>query len=331
MRIVHLLASPWFTGPAELVAQLASAQRALGHEVSVCVDAKRSAVASEELARPRFEALGLLGDVGLELSVKSSPVAVLRDAMRLRGASCDVVHAHFSHDHVVARFGRPAGAALVRSIHAPRSLTALTPAADGWTVPVVGLARRLVGQRVVVLPPLVGDDFRPPEDRPAVRRALGLEEAPTVGMVSTFQPSRRHALGLEAFASLRRRRPDARLLLVGDGVLEPRLRQQVAELQLGESVRFAGYQPAAGFARWLQAMDEVWVLGLGNDFAGRAAAQARACGARVVTVDEGALSRFADVVVAAEASALAEAALGESRRTVVLESPAEVADRKSVV
>lgn len=101
----------------------------------------------------------------------------------------------------------------------------------------------------------------------------------------------------------------------------------MAELQLGESVRFAGYQPAAGFARWLQAMDEVWVLGLGNDFAGRAAAQARACGARVVTVDEGALSRFADVVVAAEASALAEAALGESRRTVVLESPAEVAGR----
>ena len=41
MRILHLLASPFFSGPAESVALLALAQRALGHEVSVAVDRKR--------------------------------------------------------------------------------------------------------------------------------------------------------------------------------------------------------------------------------------------------------------------------------------------------
>lgn len=38
MKVLHLLASPFFSGPAESLTQLALAQRALGHEVSVAVD-----------------------------------------------------------------------------------------------------------------------------------------------------------------------------------------------------------------------------------------------------------------------------------------------------
>jgi hypothetical protein len=74
-------------------------------------------------------------------------------------------------------------------------------------------------------------------------------------------------------------------------------------------------------------MDEVWVLGLGNDFAGRAAAQARACGARVVAVDEGALERYADALVAADADAIDAAALRPERRSVTLEPAESVARR----
>ena len=62
-------------------------------------------------------------------------------------------------------------------------------------------------------------------------------------------------------------------------------------------MHFAGYQEGPAFVRWLQALDEVWILGLGNDWSGRAAAQARACGVRVVAVREGALERLADAVV----------------------------------
>lgn len=327
MRIVHLLASPYFTGPAEVVAQLALAQRRLGHEVTVAVDRKRTEAAAEELAAPRFDSLGLAAPAELELSVKSTPWAMMRDVLSLRGVSADVVHAHFSHDHVIARLGRPPGSVLVRSVHAPRSLRWTAPPAEAWTVPSAELARKLIGRPVLVLPPIVPDSFRPAVDRAAVRRALGLVEAPTVGMVSTFQASRRHALGLEAFARVRERRPDARLVLVGDGSLETELRALVTRLGLDASVTFAGYQSGDRFVSWLQALDEVWVLGLGNDFAGRAAAQAKACGVRVVAVDEGALERYADALLAPDVEAIAATALSGAQREVKLESAESIARR----
>ncbi|MCI0573586.1 MAG: glycosyltransferase [Myxococcaceae bacterium] len=317
MRILHLLASPAFSGPAENVAQLALAQRALGHDVSVAVDVKRARVSSEELAVPRLRALGLLDGGGLELSVKSAPWRVLADAWRLRARDVDVVHAHFTHDHFVARLGRPRGAVLVRSLHAPRSLRRSMPAADAFTVTSEGELARLGAGRALVLPPLVGPEYSPAGDRAALRKALGVDGAPLVGMVSTFQPSRRHDVGVEAFARVRAVREGARLVLVGDGEEEPRIRARVSGLGLADAVRFTGYQQGADFVRWLQALDEVWVLGLGNDWTGRVAAQARACGVRIVAVDEGALARTADVVLSEPTPASVSTACLEGRRREV--------------
>jgi glycosyltransferase involved in cell wall biosynthesis len=297
LRILHLLASPFWSGPAENVALLALAQRQAGHEVAVAVDRRRKKVEAEEPAVPRFEALGLLDTGGLELSVKSLPWAVWQDMRQLRARSVDVVHAHFTHDHFIARWARPPGAVLIRSIHAPRSLRSSLPRADAYTVPASTELSRLEGRRVRVLPPLVDPRFRPAESREKLRAELGLTGAPLVGMVSTFQPSRRHSLGVAAFAKLRSTKPDARLVLVGDGSLLEPTRQQVRELGLEDRVTFAGYQQGEAFARWLQALDEVWILGLGNDWSGRAAAQARACGVRVVAVQEGGLPDLADVRV----------------------------------
>ncbi len=297
MRILHLLASPFWSGPAENVGLLALAQREAGHEVTVAVDRRRKKVAAEEPAVPRFEALGLLDSGGLELSVKSPPWSIWRDMRRLRKRSLDVVHAHFSHDHLIARWACPPGAVLIRSVHAPRSLRASLPRADAYTVPASTQVPRLMGRRVQVLPPLVDPGFRPSNDREALRKQLGLTGSPLIGMVSTFQPSRRHSLGVAAFARLSRVSPQARLVLVGDGVLLDPVRQQVRELGLEERVTFTGYQQGDAFVRWLQVLDEVWILGLGNDWSGRAAAQARACQVRVVAVEEGALPSLADVRV----------------------------------
>jgi L-malate glycosyltransferase len=299
MRILHLLASPYWTGPAENVALLALAQREAGHEVSLAVDRRRTRVTSEEPMVPRVEALGLLDEGGLELSVKSPPWRWVRDLWRLRARAVDVVHAHFTHDHLLARWGRPRGAVVIRSVHAPRSLRASLPEADAYTVPASSLITRLVGRRVRVLPPLVDALFQPARDREALRRELGLTGSPLIGMVSTFQASRRHELGVEAFARLRRERPDARLVLVGDGERVEPVRERVRALELEGGVTFAGYQRGEAFARWLKALDEVWVLGLGNDWSARAAAQARACGVRVVAVEEGNLPALSDAWVEA--------------------------------
>jgi glycosyltransferase involved in cell wall biosynthesis len=325
MRVLHLLASPFYSGPAAAVLGLAQAQRAAGAQVQVAIDRTRREAVSEELLAPRVDAAGLALELPLELSVKSSPLGFLRDARTLRALEVDVVHAHFTHDHLVARLGRPKGAALVRSLHAPRSLSWRTPSADGWTVPWEELAPRLLPSPVMVLPPLVGPEWRPPVDRPALRHRLGLPSGPLVGMVSTFKADRHHALGLEAFAQVLRRQPDAMLVLVGDGGLEASVR--VLAAPLGDRVRFLGYRSGAAFVEALQALDEVWILGLGNDWAGRAAAEARACDVRVLAVAQGGLSRFADAVVPLAPEAIAQASLLAERRPVSLESPAAVAER----
>lgn len=320
MRILHLLASPVFSGPAEGVALLAAAQQRTGATVSVAVDSTRAGTGTEEPAAPRFEALGLLDKQGLELSAQGGVRSLLADRGRLRRSQLDVVHCHTSHDHWVAWLGRPAGARLVRSLHAPRSIRWSLPPADAVTLPDAHLSLHLWPGPVAVLPALVDTRlFFASGDRRALRKALGLGPGPVVGMASTFQAARRHAVAVAAFAKLRERVPATTLVLLGDGVLEPALRAQVKASGLEGSVKFVGYQRGVDFVRWLQSLDELWVLGLGNDWAGRTALQARACNVRVVAAPLGALPVWADAVLTeVSAEALADAALCVGRRQVPL-------------
>jgi L-malate glycosyltransferase len=322
VRILHLLSSPTWSGPAEPLALLAQAQRSLGHEVTVAVDTTRAGTGSEEAAAPRLRALGLLDAGGLRLCTREGPWATWRDMRRLAPRPVEVVHAHFTHDHWVARLGRPLGAALVRSLHAPRSVGRFLLDADAFTVPTAELGGKL-HRPWQVLPPLLSPEFVPPADRRATQAALGLTP-PVVGMVSTFQPSRRHDVALQAFAHLGVRA--ATLVLLGDGVLGPALRVRAGELGLAGRVRFPGYQTGLELVRWMQSFDELWILGLGNDWAGRAAVQGRAVGARVVGVDEGGLRRWVDALLpSATPEGLAAAALGGGRRDIGLPETAAVA------
>jgi len=322
VRILHLLSSPVWSGPAEPVALLAEAQRALGHAVSVAIDSTRAGTGSEEPAAPRLQALGLLDSRGLRMSSRDGAAGVWRDARRLGTLEADVVHTHFSHDHWVAALSRHRGIR-VRSFHAGRSLRALRLPAAAYTVPTAALGSGLA-RPWMVLPPLVQPAFRPPTDRATLQASLGLTP-PVIGMVSTFQPSRRHELALEAFRRVRARVPQATLVLVGDGQLGPALRARAEAL--GFEVRFPGYQSGDSLVRWMQVFDELWVLGLGNDEAGRAAVQGRAVGARVVGVDEGALSAWVDAVLEAPTpEALAGVALRDERRTVAVPDVRSVAE-----
>jgi glycosyltransferase involved in cell wall biosynthesis len=59
-------------------------------------------------------------------------------------------------------------------------------------------------------------------------------------MIAEFAPVKRHAHVLDALSRVR----DSRvvLVLVGEGILEPELREEVRKLGLTERVRFAGYR-----------------------------------------------------------------------------------------
>lgn len=314
MRILHLLSSPVWSGPAEAVTLVAAAQRGLGHAVSVAIDSTRGGTGTEEPAAPRLEALRLLDARGLRLSTRDGATGVWRDARLLATLEVDVVHSHFSHDHWVAGLSGHRGIR-VRSFHAARSRRAFRPPAAAYTVPTAALGAGL-RRPWMVLPPLVSPGFRPSADRFGLQASLDVT-APVIGMVSTFQPSRRHDVALAAFRLVLAREPRATLVLVGDGQLLPELRARSEALGISSRVRFPGYQSGESLVRWMQAFDELWVLGLGNDEAGRPALQGRAVGARVLAVADGALPAWADAVVpAATAEAVAGAALRDERRTV---------------
>ncbi len=329
MKILHLLASPVWSGPAELVVRLALGQRRLGHEVSIAVDRLRPGTRhpSEEPLVPRLQALELLDEGGLELSVKSTPWHALQDLRRLRQRQVDVMHAHASHDHSLARLAAPRSISVIRSVHHPRSLRWSLPRADAVTVPWDTLLTSTGRTPAVVLPALVDPLFVPPTDRPALQRSLSWNSEPLVGMVSSFQPSRGHLCGLEAFVKLLERQPGARLVLIGDGEEEAAIRARTVELKIDHRVTFTGYLSGAKFIEALQALDVVWILGLGSEFSGRAAAQGRACGVKVVALNAGALSRYADALVELDPEEIAAATINAPLKALPLDNEPEITAR----
>ena len=63
------------------------------------------------------------------------------------------------------------------------------------------------------------------------------------GHVGRFDEQKNHPFLLQIFAEVARRRPEARLLLVGVGDLQPKIKTLVAELNLKDLVAFAGSRP----------------------------------------------------------------------------------------
>jgi glycosyltransferase involved in cell wall biosynthesis len=64
-----------------------------------------------------------------------------------------------------------------------------------------------------------------------------------IGCVAGLRPVKDHETLIRAMAQLRPRWPGVRLVLIGDGDARPSLERLVAELRLGDVVRFAGSMP----------------------------------------------------------------------------------------
>lgn len=76
---------------------------------------------------------------------------------------------------------------------------------------------------------------------PARRRDLGLPEgAVVIGCVARLEAAKAHPVLLQAFGTLHRRRPNARLVIVGDGGERHRLAGMAEGLGLNGSVKFLG-------------------------------------------------------------------------------------------
>ncbi|HEX7622268.1 MAG TPA: glycosyltransferase family 1 protein, partial [Anaeromyxobacteraceae bacterium] len=78
MKVLELLSSPVWTGPAEPMAAVAAFLRGRGHEVEVAVDTRRPGD-----LRERLRGLGFTVRDDLALSTRGFPPPLLGDARRL--------------------------------------------------------------------------------------------------------------------------------------------------------------------------------------------------------------------------------------------------------
>jgi glycosyltransferase involved in cell wall biosynthesis len=120
---------------------------------------------------------------------------------------------------------------------------------------------------------------------PEFRRHLGIPaDASVVGSVARLHPVKNHALLIAAFARLRQQRPDAFLLLVGDGPCRQEIERDVADRGLSTAVHITGViSPTAPLFREM----DVFVLSSHIEGTSISALEAMASGVPVVATAVG--------------------------------------------
>lgn len=98
------------------------------------------------------------------------------------------------------------------------------------------------------------EKYRFSEDvREKYRKKLNVENNLVVGHIGRFMPQKNHKFLIDIFAEIYKKRPDATLILIGNGELFDEIKQYVEKKQLSSVVRF--YGTTNEIPQILQAMD----------------------------------------------------------------------------
>lgn len=119
------------------------------------------------------------------------------------------------------------------------------------------VARGIPSERVSVIPNAVDADAFSAGAAPdlELKRTLGLDGAEVLGFIGSFYAYEGLDLLLEALPAILKRRPNARVLLVGGGPQESNLKQQVAAMGLEGKVVFTGRVPHEEVGRYYDLVD----------------------------------------------------------------------------
>jgi glycosyltransferase involved in cell wall biosynthesis len=212
------------------------------------------------------------------LSRGHGPLAAWKSVRAIRNLihseRIEVLHAHLSWDHQLARFAAQRGdVKLVRTYHARRSLRAhLISKTDGIAVVNEALlgAQLFAGRDVVWTPvPVDHRQFRPDGPRREFSR-------PLIGAIGKLDRDRGFEDVLRAAADI----PGADLVIVGHGSHQGQLGALANELRIAGRVHFAGYHEET-LPEFYRAMDVLLFAGEGSDEGHRAVSEAMACGVPV--------------------------------------------------
>jgi glycosyltransferase involved in cell wall biosynthesis len=183
----------------------------------------------------------------------------------------------------------PAGVAETVSV---RVSNRLSHAVTGNSLEVLEFTRRVEGSfpaPMTMIPSGIDTDRFDPRrvggwPRGALREALGLGKAPVVGTAITFRPRKGFRMLFEAMAEIRRRVPDARLVIAGADEMSPEARDLAASLDLLRSVHVIGRR--GDMPEVLSALD-VFVLPSESEGMSNAILEAMAMRLPVVATDVG--------------------------------------------
>ena len=291
MRILHVFdhSLPLHSGYTFRSAAILREQRARGWETFHLTSPKQGVTEAEvetvdglEFHRtvPLVVSTGVLGLIG-QMKVTEARLEALARQIRP-----DIIHAHSPVLNAIPamRVGNRLGIASAYEVRAFWEDAAvdhgttregslryrLTRALDTWTFRRVdqifticeGLRADIVSRgipqdKVVVIPNAVDvSGFRLSGDPdPALRRQLGFDGATVLGFVGSFYAYEGLDLLLRAFAVLSASRPDLRVLLVGGGPQEAKLKRLSNELGIDEKVVFTGRVPHAEVSRYYDQID----------------------------------------------------------------------------
>jgi glycosyltransferase involved in cell wall biosynthesis len=152
--------------------------------------------------------------------------------------------------------------------------------------------------------------------RAQARLSLGLQSSDkAIVTIGRLTPIKNHAMLLQAFAALRRRHDDVRLLIAGDGELRQQLGALADQLGVGGRVRFLGWRRDVVT---LYAAADVVALSSINEGTPVALIEAAAAGCPVVSTEVGGVPDVVDpdigILVASTAAALGEGLAEALRR-----------------
>lgn len=314
MRILHLASSNRWTGAAAPALAEVESLRAAGveaHYAYIGGYKLEDRLRGESWAHPLIEK-------------KQHPIAIARTLAALHRLVAahrfDVVHAHLTYDHWLARLlASNRGLRVVRTFHSRRTLRRdpITRWLVRGTDAVAVVSNAFVGHELfrdaLFTPPPVDHRFFRETGRDQTRALHGVASTELLlGFIGKVAPGRGFEAAIATLAAARRERPHTRILIVGHGPHRASLEQLIASQNQNSAVIWAGYHES-DLPEHFSAMDLLLFTAPGSDEGHRAVIEAMACATPAVAMPmegiDGVIGEAARIAAAPSPESLASCIL----------------------